>query len=213
MDPEAYARQLRKPEGAEALATTARMELLNALFYYHAESQLPEQGELKLLEIGPGNGAHALPWLKANPSLHYHALDYSPDALAICQVTLKDREDQTSFTAGDARNPVLYEPDSCDVILSVNTIYFMDDLEALFRLWLESLKPGGRLLLGFRPAAVMRQFPFSAHGFVLYGEAEVRNALISDGFKAVDEICFKDSPREVDGSEVPVSGCFWVYQK
>lgn len=205
--------QLRKPEGTEALATTARMEQLNALFYYHAESQLPEQGELKLLEIGPGNGAHALPWLKANPSLHYHALDYSPDALAICQVTLKDREDQTSFTAGDARNPVLYEPDSWDVILSVNTIYFMDDLNALFRLWFESLKPGGKLLLGFRPAAVMRQFPFSAHGFVLYREADVRNALILSGLKAVVEIEFQDAPREVDGREVPVSGCFWVYQK
>ena len=205
--------QLRKPEGAEALATTARMEQLNALFYYHAESQLPEQGELKLLEIGPGNGAHALPWLKENPTLHYHALDYSTDVLAICQVRLKERRTQTRFTAGDARNPELYEPDSCDVILSVNTIYFMDDLEALFRLWFQSLKPGGKLLLGFRPAAVMRQFPFSAHGFVLYGEAEVRNALLSAGFEAVDEIEFQDAPREVDGREVSVSGCFWVHRR
>jgi hypothetical protein len=95
----------------------------------------------------------------------------------------------------------------------VNTIYFMDDLEALFRLWFQSLKPGGKLLLGFRPAAVMRQFPFSAHGFVLYGEAEVRNALLSAGFEAVDEIEFQDAPREVDGREVSVSGCFWVHRR
>ena len=213
MDPEQYARQLRKPEGADALATTLRMEQLNSRFYTQATTWIPESGNLTLLEIGPGSGAHALPWLKANPTLHYHALDYSTDVLAICQVRLKERRSQTRFTAGDARNPELYEPDSCDVILSVNTIYFMDDLEALFRLWFESLKPGGKLLLGFRPAAVMRQFPFSAHGFVLYGEVEVRNALLSAGFEAVDEIEFEDNPREVDGREVPVSGCFWVYQE
>ena len=89
----------------------------------------------------------------------------------------------------------------------------MDDLEALFRLWLESLKPGGGLLLGFRPAAVMQQFPFSAHGFALHAEKEIRIALLAVGFKAVDEIEFQDAPRELDGREVPVSGCFWVYQK
>jgi ubiquinone/menaquinone biosynthesis C-methylase UbiE len=144
MDPEQYARQLRKPEGADALATTLRMEQLNSRFYTQATTRIPESGNLTLLEIGPGSGAHALPWLKENPTLHYHALDYSTDVLAICQVRLKERRTQTRFTAGDARNPELYEPDSCDVILSVNTIYFMDDLEALFRLWFQSLKPSNQ---------------------------------------------------------------------
>lgn len=213
MDPEQYARQLRKPEGADALATTARMEQLNAQFYSHATSALPEQGELTLLEIGPGNGAHALPWLEANPGLHYNALDYSPDVLEICARTLARKQGQTALMAGDARDPASYREHSCDLVLSVNTIYFIAKLEGLFRLWWQTLKPGGKLLLGFRPAAVMQQFPFSAHGFVLYGEADVRKALIFAGFKAVDEIEFQDAPREVDGREVPVSGCFWVYQK
>jgi SAM-dependent methyltransferase len=107
----------------------------------------------------------------------------------------------------------LYRKESTDAILSVNTIYFMDDLESLFKLWLNTLKPGGKLVLGFRPAAVMQQFPFSAYGFRLYDENEVRCALLSAGFHKVEEQLFEDEPREVEGRMVPVSGCCWVYQR
>ena len=213
MDPEQYARQLRKPEGADALATTARMELLNSRFYACASRHVPKQGALTLLEIGPGNGAHAVPWLEANPALHYRALDYSRDVLAICAAGLHPWEAQTAFIHGDARNPACYAPLACDLILSVNTLYFIDDLQGLFRLWWQTLKPGGKLLLGFRPAEIMRQFPFSAHGFILHEARDVRVALQAAGFIPEEEMEFEDAPREIAGREVPVRGCCWIYRR
>jgi SAM-dependent methyltransferase len=213
MNPEEYARQLRKPEGDDALETTDRMAKLNKGFYTQAASVLPLSGHFRLLEIGPGNGSHAREWLEANPDLQYTVLDYSQDVLDILQGNLAPWHSQLATVCGDAREGALYRKESTDAILSVNTLYFMDDLESLFRLWLQALKPGGKLVLGFRPAAVMRQFPFSAHGFRLYDETEVRSALLSAGFHKVEEQFFEDEPREVEGLMVPVSGCCWVYQR
>jgi SAM-dependent methyltransferase len=213
MDPEEYARQLRKPEGDDALETTNRMAKLNKGIYAHAASVLPLIGHVRLLEIGPGNGSHARAWLEGNPDLHYSVLDYSRDVLDILQRNLAPWHSQLETNCGDARECTLYKKESTDAILSVNTLYFMDDLNSLFSLWLYALKPGGKLVLGFRPAAVMRQFPFSAHGFRLYDESEVRNALLSAGFHKVDEHLSEDEPREVEGRLVPVSGCCWVYQR
>lgn len=213
MNPEEYARQLRRPQGDDALATTARMEALNGRFYEQVQPYLPPYAPFTLLEIGPGNGAHAVPWLKALPGLQYRALDYSQEVIALWKKRLEPWAERCSASCGDARDAGQYRAASCDILLSVNTIYFMDDLPALFRLWHHALQPDGRLILGFRPASVMRQFPFSAHGFRLHEAEAVAEALRESGFHKETTLEFEDDPREVAGKLVPVSGYFWVYKR
>jgi SAM-dependent methyltransferase len=74
-------------------------------------------------------------------------------------------------------------PDAtADVIVSTNTIYFVDDLEAAFRELARALRPGGVLVLGIGDPGAMAEMPFTKHGFQLRSIVQIRAALAAAGF-------------------------------
>lgn len=52
-----------------------------------------------------------------------------------------------------------------DGIITVNTLYFVEDLGRVFAEIAGVLKPGGRLVIGIRDPEAMRRMPVTAHGF------------------------------------------------
>jgi ubiquinone/menaquinone biosynthesis C-methylase UbiE len=66
---------------------------------------------------------------------------------------------------------------SLDGILSVNTIYFWPDLTAACREIRRVLKPGGRVVFGFRRPAMMRLSPITWFGFRLRPADRVEQCL------------------------------------
>lgn len=75
---------------------------------------------------------------------------------------------------------------SLDAVLTVNTIYFVADLEHAFRELRRVLRADGRAVIGLADPAAMAAMPFTASGFVLRPVEEVVAALTRSGFGAVE---------------------------
>lgn len=76
---------------------------------------------------------------------------------------------------------------SLDAAISVNTVYFVSDLDAACAELARVLRPGGRAVLGIGDPEVMARLPFIAYGFTLRPIAEVVAALKKAGFADVEQ--------------------------
>jgi SAM-dependent methyltransferase len=73
---------------------------------------------------------------------------------------------------------------SFDVVLSVNTIYFWPDPAGVLAEMHRVLKPGGRLVLGYRSRRILRMDPLTWFGFRLHSDRRVQQLLEEAGFAA-----------------------------
>ncbi|MGH3724339.1 MAG: class I SAM-dependent methyltransferase [Mycobacterium sp.] len=85
------------------------------------------------------------------------------------------------------------EDRSLDAAITVNTLYFVADLDSACRELVRVMRPGGRLVVGVGDPDAMAQLPFTRYGFILRPVAEVTAALRNAGFdllaqRTLDEI-------------------------
>lgn len=64
-----------------------------------------------------------------------------------------------------------------DAAITVNTVYFVDDLEAVCAEFARTLRPGGRAVIGIGDPEAMRKLPVTPYGFRLRPVAEIVAAL------------------------------------
>lgn len=76
---------------------------------------------------------------------------------------------------------------SLDAAISVNTVYFVSDLDAACAELARVLRPGGRAVLGIGDPDAMARLPFTAYGFKLRPIADVIAALNNAGFTDVEQ--------------------------
>ncbi|HEY7811174.1 MAG TPA: class I SAM-dependent methyltransferase [Allosphingosinicella sp.] len=74
-----------------------------------------------------------------------------------------------------------------DKVASLNSLYFWSDPHAAFAEIARVTRPGGRLVIGFEPAAELRKYPGHVHGFRLFEVAEVRALIEQAGFGGIGE--------------------------
>ncbi|WP_435827984.1 methyltransferase domain-containing protein [Nocardia asteroides] len=112
-----------------------------------------------------------------------HGVEPSPDMLARArsgfagQVAagrlVLDAGSLTALPSADA---------SLDAAITVNTIYFLDDLPAACAELARVLRPGGTAVVGIGDPDAMAKMPFTPYGFTLRPVAEVIATLASAGF-------------------------------
>ncbi len=78
-----------------------------------------------------------------------------------------------------------YAPESYEKVCTSNTIYFWDDPIENFKETFRVLKPGGKLVVGFRDNVQMKKLPLSHEVFNTYTQDEVKIFLLNSGFPAV----------------------------
>jgi SAM-dependent methyltransferase len=59
------------------------------------------------------------------------------------------------------------EDTSLDAAITVNTLYFLDDLETVCAEFARTLRPGGRAVIGVGDPEAMRRLPVTPYGFRL----------------------------------------------
>lgn len=76
---------------------------------------------------------------------------------------------------------------SLDALITVNTVYFVSDLDAACTELVRVLRPGGRAVLGIGDPDAMARLPCTAYGFELRPIAETVAALREAGFQDIEQ--------------------------
>ena len=86
-----------------------------------------------------------------------------------------------SLHAGDLVELPL-ESGSLDAAISVNTVYFVENLGQAFAEIARTLRPDGRVVIGVGDPVAMASMPFTAHGFTLRPIDALTGLLLASGF-------------------------------
>jgi arsenite methyltransferase len=78
------------------------------------------------------------------------------------------------------------EDSSLNVAITVNTVYFVDDLHTACAELARVLRPGGRAVVGIGDPDAMARMPFTSYGFTLRPVEDVIAALQNAGLKLVE---------------------------
>jgi len=95
--------------------------------------------ESRFLDIGCGNGK-LLAYVYSKTGADVYGFDYSPTAVESAKNRLPDLKE--NFNVGDI-DEISYEEQFFDAIVSVDTLYFTDDLNGFVNRIMSWLKPGG----------------------------------------------------------------------
>lgn len=130
-------------------------------------------------DIGFGGGAGLSMLLErvgANGTVH--GFEISPDMLARARAEFASEIDSGRMRLAEGPMTALPLPDNAlDAAITVNTIYFVPDLDAACRELVRVIGPGGSLVVGIGDPDAMAKMPFTAYGFTLRPVAEVIAAL------------------------------------
>jgi len=194
IDDETYAAQLRCPHGDQADIVFAQMQIRNRMLYERCFERIPHDTTLRMLEIGPGDAHWPTIYLQSLPDIHYTGIDYAIAAVESARKNLQHLKPRVRMIHGDVFSNEL-QVASFDLIISINTLYFIAHLEPVFLRIREMLTQGGQLILGYKPAEEMRQLAFTQYGFNLHTRAHIENALLNSGFKSIDSAVYNDESR------------------
>ena len=111
---------------------------------------IPAGEDVHILDIGCGNGK-MLGYLQQKTGACIHGFDYSGEAIKTARTLFTDRADFREGVIGE----VDYEENSFDVITSMDTMYFANDMSA-FVAWVKKwLKKDGVFFVGYQEGDVM----------------------------------------------------------
>jgi ubiquinone/menaquinone biosynthesis C-methylase UbiE len=185
--PEFIARQGRHPSGLLGRIIGRIMAEETAADNARAVAMLGIQPSDRVLDVGTGHG-RSLGVMAALASRGVvTGIDASDVMLAIAAKRNKALIRAGRVAVGKASSNALpFADGSFDKALAVHTLYFWNPAEPHLRSIARVLKPGGRFVLGFRPAedaAVTAQFPSSIYTF--RAVPVVEGLLAASGFAVV----------------------------
>lgn len=161
-------------------------------------------------DIGFGGGVGLGPLLdRTAPDGHVHGIELSDTALSMARRHFSRHIAATrlSLHAGDLGDLPLPD-DSVAAAITVNTVYFVQDLGRAFAELFRVVRPGGRVVIGVGDPAAMGAMPFTAHGFTLRPIDELMGLLRHLGFHDVrdERVGTDDRPFHLLIADRPLGG-------
>jgi ubiquinone/menaquinone biosynthesis C-methylase UbiE len=181
--PEFIARQAAKPNGLMGRLLVRVMAHETAAFNTEVLVALaPSPGE-HVLEVGFGHG-HTLGAAALHaPDARFAGIDVSPDAFQVARTHCHALITRGQIDLRIGQSNALPWPDaSFDKAFAVHTIYFWREPSSDLRELLRVLRPGGRVVLGFRERSVTATSTFPAEVYRFYSATEVLQLLEASGF-------------------------------
>jgi arsenite methyltransferase len=191
------ARQLRRPSGLPGRLVVRGLNRGNRPAVLAAVEATGLQPGQVGADLGFGGGVGLRPLLdKVGPHGHVHGVELSETALAMARRRFS--QDTTSGTltlqVGDLTALPLPN-DSLDAVITVNTVYFVDDLGGAFAELGRVVRPGGVVVVGVGDPAAMQAMPVTTHGFTLRPVGDLLSLLRSSGFHDVRDERVGTDPR------------------
>jgi ubiquinone/menaquinone biosynthesis C-methylase UbiE len=196
-------RQLRQPSGEAGKIVGESMNIANCSLYILASNLLKFNSGDKVLEIGFGNGKFFSSYFEMNPNIEVYGIDFSQtmcDEATLINKPLIDKK-QLFLQCSDASN-TSYQSNCFDSIITHNTIYFWNPFEKQLDEIRRILKPGGTLIIGFRPRSVMEKMSFTSEVFQMFELSEITETLKKHHFEIIDEKIQNLVRKTVDGNEI-----------
>ncbi|MEM8506462.1 MAG: methyltransferase domain-containing protein [Bacteroidota bacterium] len=145
------------------------------------------QRKNRILELGPGNGAHLYLLLQQASELKYFGLDISERMIAEAKRLNSSFLSSKSalFSYYDGKH-IPYVQNLFDRILTVNTIYFWSAPEVFLNELHRVLKPGGKCVISFIEGNCMAKLPLVDNSFTLYDIPKFIRLVSATPFKNID---------------------------
>jgi ubiquinone/menaquinone biosynthesis C-methylase UbiE len=144
------------------------------------------QSHDRVLDIGFGGGVSLGMMAEKVPSGRVYGVDLSEDMVRGAKKRFGRliRQGRMEVKIGDvARLP--YDNETFDKVATINTIYFWSDPIGILTEIRRVLKPGGRLVVGFRSREKMEAMRMFLQGFTPYTPEEIRDLLVQARFQEV----------------------------
>ncbi|WP_062270175.1 class I SAM-dependent methyltransferase [Endozoicomonas arenosclerae] len=191
-----FSRQARKPEGVFGRYLMSYLfrkgnEALNRMVLSHMEITETDC----VLEVGFGPGSLIKALLETAPGCRIYGIDFSRTMLQSAS-----KLNQSGITSGQvqlilADSTHLPFPDhSFNKLCTVNTIYFWSNPQQQLKELYRVLKPGGKLVIGFRDAETLDSLNLDRQVFQLYSTTEVTELLNQSGFDYAQSFQRSDGP-------------------
>jgi len=184
--PEFIARHGGMPAGWLGRVVASIMERETAAINQHAIALLDPQVGEAVLDIGAGNGLSLRHLASHVGEGTVVGVDHSP---VMCRRAEKNNklliDEGPVLVVCACSDDLPFETGHFDAAMSVHTLYFWDPAEPHFKEIARVLRPGGRLVLAFRPDTdpATSDFPNSIYTF--RSIEEVEDLVISCGFENV----------------------------
>ena len=205
MSSEDVAAQLRCPHGELGHEFGQTMNLRNLSMIVGALAQLDVRDGDRVVEVGCGNGGLLGHVLSMAKGMHYTGVEISVEMV----------EEAKRFNApflaagraeyvllGESRSRLPFADGSFDRALSVNTVYFQEDLVGWLGEMRRVLAPSSRLCLSFAERRFMASLPFTQHGFHLVDGDEVAELAARHGLRLLRRLDQWDLAVSKDGELV-----------
>lgn len=105
--------------------------------------QLPEEKNLKILDVGCGTGFFSI--LLAKEGYQVTGIDLTPDMIKNARLLAEEEKVSCEFQVMDAENPE-FPDETFDVVISRNLTWTLPHVQHAYQEWIRVLKKGGILL-------------------------------------------------------------------
>ena len=177
------AAQLRIPAGEHGSHMAQLMNLGNASMNMHTLAVVNPQANDSILEIGMANCFFVPNILNLHPSITYTGLDYSELMVeeSIANNISYVHSHRAQFVCGNIEK-MPFDKARFNTVFTINTIYFWEKPSVAMAELKRVLKPGGHVIISFRPKHNMEAMPVTQFGFTKYTIQEVIELLTEGGF-------------------------------
>lgn len=179
------AKQLGNPSGLRGRVVGAMLNRGNRATITGAVEALELQGGETVADLGFGGGLGLDLLLRASGEKGtVHGIDISETMLGKARSAFRSEvaAGRLRLQAGSLTELPLAD-DSLGGAITVNTVYFVDDLDRALAEVTRVLVPGGRFVLGIGEPEAMAAQPFTAHGFRIRSVDVVEAAFANAGLK------------------------------